>query len=120
MVIVENRGNSALRLRYGQVTFAFSAGAEMRLGYLPAVLFDKVTIIGVGLLGGSLGRVLRERKLAARVIGCVRRRESIAEWRRARAVDVATLNFTYGLPDPYLAGLCTPIAQMAWLLKALL
>ena len=84
------------------------------------MLFEKVTIVGVGLLGGSLGRALRERKLAARVIGCVRRRESIAECRRARAVDVATLNFTDGVADADLIVLCTPIAQMTSLFKQLL
>lgn len=98
----------------------FSAWAEISLRYLAAVLFDKVSIVGVGLLGGSLGRTLRERKLAARVIGCVRRRESIAECRRARAVDVATLNFADGVAEADLVVLCTPIAQMLPLLKQLL
>lgn len=102
------------------MNFAFSAWADGRLGYLLAVLFEKVTIVGVGLLGGSLGRVLRERKLAARVIGCVRRRESIAECRRARAVDVATLNYADGVADADLVVLCTPIARMASLLKDIL
>ena len=99
---------------------AFSAWAEIPLRYLPAVLFDKVSIVGVGLLGGSLGRALRERKLAARVIGCVRRRESIDECRRARAVDVATLDFADGVTDADLVVLCTPIAQMLPLFKQLL
>ena len=111
---------SGLTPSCGQVKFAFSAWAAMRLGYLPAVLFDKVTIVGVGLLGGSLGRALRERKLAERVIGCVRRRESIAECRRARAVDVATLDFADGVADADLVVLCTPIARMAPLFKELL
>ena len=84
------------------------------------MLFDKVSIVGVGLLGGSLGRALRERKLAARVIGCVRRRESIAECRRSRAVDVATLDFADGVADAGLVVLCTPIAQMLPLFKQLL
>ena len=92
----------------------------MLLRYLPGVLFDKVTIVGVGLLGGSLGRALRERKLAARVIGCVRRSGSIAECRRARAVDAATLNFADGVADAGLVVLCTPIAQMIPLFKQLL
>ena len=98
----------------------FSAWAKLLVRYLPGVLFDKVTIVGVGLLGGSLGRALRERKIAARVIGCVRRRESIAECRRARAVDVATLDFADGVAGADLVVLCTPIAQMAPLLKQLL
>jgi prephenate dehydrogenase len=90
------------------------------LRYLPAVRFNQVSIIGVGLLGGSLGRALRERKLARRVVGCVRRRESIAECRRARAVDEATLDYAAGVTEADLVVLCTPIAQMVPLLKQLL
>ena len=99
---------------------AFWLGRKIAFAILPAVLFDKVTIVGVGLLGGSLGRALRERKLAARVIGCVRRQESIGECRRARAVDVATLDFAEGVAGADLVVLCTPIARMAPLLKTLL
>ena len=120
MVILVKRREFGLWSCAGQAKFAFSAWAKFYLRYLPAVLFDKVTIVGVGLLGGSLGRALRERKLAARVIGCVRRRESIAECRRARAVDVATLDFADGVADADLVVLCTPIAQMAPLFKQLL
>ena len=35
--------------------------------------WQKVTLIGVGLLGGSLGLALKQRKLATRVEGFVRR-----------------------------------------------
>ena len=33
--------------------------------------FDTVTIIGVGLLGGSLGLALKQRRLAARIVGFI-------------------------------------------------
>ncbi len=104
----------------GRESPAFSAWAEFHLRYLPAVLFDKITIVGVGLLGGSLGRALRERKLAARVIGCVRRSGSIAECRRARAVDVAMLDFADGVAGADLVVLSTPIAQMLPLFNQIL
>lgn len=90
------------------------------LRYLPAVRWNKVSIVGVGLLGGSLGQALRRRKLAREVVGCVRRKSSLAECRRARAVDVATLDFAAGVADADLVVLCTPIAQMAPLFKQLL
>ncbi len=35
--------------------------------------WQKISLIGVGLLGGSLGLALRLRKLAAKVVGAVRR-----------------------------------------------
>lgn len=41
------------------------------------ILFKKVTIIGVGLIGGSLARVMRYRGLAGRIIGSGRSRETL-------------------------------------------
>lgn len=83
------------------------------------MLFKQVAILGVGLLGGSLGRALRERKLAGRVIGCVRRERSLAECRRARAVDEATLDWETAVATSDLVVFCTPIAQMAPLFRRL-
>ena len=82
--------------------------------------WKKVTIVGVGLLGGSLGQALRKRKLAEQVVGCVRRKASMAECRRARAVDSATLDYAAGVAGADLVVLCTPIAQMRPLLQELL
>lgn len=82
--------------------------------------WNKVSIVGVGLLGGSLGQALRKRKLARQVVGCVRRPASLVECRRARAVDVATLDFASGVTDADLVVLCTPIAQMRLLFEQLL
>jgi len=84
------------------------------------VRFKQVSIVGVGLLGGSLGQALRERKLAGRVVGCVRRKASLAECRRAGAVDVATLDFAAGVAEADLVILCTPIARMRPLFEELL
>lgn len=93
------------------------AGAVVR--YLRVVLFNQVAILGVGLLGGSLGRALRERKLARRVVGCVRREASLAECRRARAVDAATLDWKAAVAASDLVVLCTPLAQMAPIFRRL-
>ena len=82
--------------------------------------WNKVSIVGVGLLGGSLGQVLRKRKLAREVVGCVRRKSSITECRQARAVDVATVDFAAGVFDADLVVLCIPIGQMGPLFKQLL
>ena len=39
--------------------------------------WDTVAIIGVGLIGGSIGLALRERKLARRIVGIGRRTGSL-------------------------------------------
>ncbi len=82
---------------------------------LGPVLFQKVTLVGVGLLGGSLGLALRRRRLAAVVTGCVRRSAGIDECLEAGAVDEATLDLEGAVRDADLVILCTPIGQMAQL-----
>ncbi len=42
-----------------------------------ALHFNKVTIIGVGLIGGSLARVLKDRNLAGEIMGAGRSRETL-------------------------------------------
>jgi len=84
------------------------------------VRWKKVCIIGIGLLGGSLGQALRRRKLARQVVGCARRQATVAEARRAGAVDSATLDPAEAVADADLVVLCTPIAQMRSTLVKLL
>jgi prephenate dehydrogenase len=74
--------------------------------------WEKVTLVGVGLLGGSLGRALRARKLANSVVGLVRREATLAEAAACRAVDHATLNPEEAVNGADLVVLCTPLEAM--------
>jgi prephenate dehydrogenase len=80
----------------------------------------KVTLLGVGLLGGSLGMALRKRRLADRVHGYVRRQASIQECLQAGAVDSASTNMAEAVGNADLIVLCTPLAQMSALARAAL
>jgi prephenate dehydrogenase len=80
--------------------------------YLPAVTFGKITIIGVGLLGGSIGLAVKRRKLARQTAGFVRRTASLKDCERAGAVDFATTDLLAAVWDADLVILCTPLAQM--------
>jgi len=84
------------------------------------VHWKKVTLVGVGLLGGSLGLALRKRRLAKSVVGFVRREASVAECRRARAVTTATRDLLRAVEGADLVVLCTPIAQMRPLVEQML
>jgi prephenate dehydrogenase len=74
----------------------------------------------VGLLGGSLGLALRQRKLAGSVVGYVRRAASVRECKRAGAVDFATRDLEEAAADADLIVFCTPLGQMRPLAEKLL
>jgi len=80
--------------------------------YLLAVQFQKITILGVGLLGGSIGLAARRHKLAREVAGFVRREASLRDCEKAGAVDYATTDLLAAVSQADLVILCTPLAQM--------
>lgn len=82
--------------------------------------FRKITIVGVGLLGGSLGLAIKKRRLAGQVVGFVRRATSVAECKKAKAVDSCTRDLHDAVSGADLIVLCTPLAQMLPLLKEML
>jgi len=83
------------------------------------VRWKKVAIVGVGLLGGSIGLALKQRHLAERVVGLVRRAASVAECKRLGAVHEATRNLSDAVRGADLVILCTPIGQMKGLASEL-
>jgi prephenate dehydrogenase len=84
------------------------------------VHFRKITIVGVGLLGGSLGLAIKRLRLADEVAGYVRRAASIADCKKAKAVDSCTCDLKEAVAGADLIVLCTPLAQMLPLLKKML
>jgi prephenate dehydrogenase len=82
--------------------------------------WNKVTLVGVGLLGGSLGLALKRRRLAREVAGYVRRPASVKECAEAGAVDFATTDLLAAVWNADLVILCTPLGQMRSLLAQML
>jgi prephenate dehydrogenase len=76
------------------------------------MVWKKIALVGVGLLGGSLGLALRKSGLAGRVEGYVRRAESVAECQGLGVVDEASTDLPEVVDGADLAVLCTPIGQM--------
>lgn len=80
--------------------------------------FETLSVIGLGLLGGSLVAAARERGLADRVIG-VSRRAVTAEQALARdIVDEATTDLARGVRGADLVVLATPVFAMEEVLRA--
>ena len=63
---------------------------------LPAMPFDTLTIVGVGLIGGSVGLAARERGLARRVVGVGRSAESLWTAKTHGAIDEAMTDVAAG------------------------
>ena len=82
--------------------------------------WQKVTLVGVGLLGGSVGLAIRRHQLAAKVDGYVRRSVSIAECMKMGAVDHVTRDLGHAVKDADLVILCTPLNQMRDLVEKML
>ena len=82
--------------------------------------WQKMTLVGVGLLGGSLGLAVKQRRLAARVEGYVRRTASIGECDKLGVVDHATRDLARAVADADLVVLCTPLSQMRELVEKML
>ncbi len=70
---------------------------------------NKVTIVGVGLIGGSLGLALKEKRIAKKVIGVGRREESLEVALEQKEVDEATTDLVSGVKDADLVVIATPL-----------
>lgn len=73
---------------------------------------ENVAIVGVGLIGGSIGMALRERGLANRVIGVGRRQVSLRIARRVGAVTNTTIDLAKGVAEANLVLVCTPVGRI--------
>lgn len=74
--------------------------------------FGTVAIVGVGLIGGSIGATLRERGLVDRVIGIGRRQASLRTARRVGAVTNTTIELAKGVAEANLIVVCTPVGRI--------
>ncbi len=72
----------------------------------------RVAIVGVGLIGGSLGLALRDRRLAETVLGVGRSADGLEKAVRLGAIDTFSTDFAEGVRDADLIFLATPIGQI--------
>jgi prephenate dehydrogenase len=78
----------------------------------------QITIIGTGLIGGSLALALRKKKFAGRIVGCDR--EGTLERARMRgAIDEGTVNPGHAVRGSQLVLLATPVLAICDLIDRL-
>jgi len=78
-------------------------------------VFNKVAIVGVGLIGGSVGLAVKKRKLAKKVIGVCRRESSRQKALKFKAVDKATLNLKEAVTGADLVIVASPVGKIVTL-----
>jgi prephenate dehydrogenase len=74
-----------------------------------ARLFRQAAIIGVGLIGGSLGMILRRKGLASSVVGVGRRIENLKLAVKLGAIDHYVVDAKEGVKDADVVVLATPV-----------
>jgi len=72
-------------------------------------LFNKITIIGVGLIGGSIGLGIKRRGLAEEVTGVFRRKSTLRKALARKAVDRGAMSIADGVKDADMIILATPV-----------
>jgi prephenate dehydrogenase len=71
-----------------------------------------VTIIGVGLIGGSIGMALRSERLASRVVGVGRNLQTLRQACDRGILDHATTDLEEGVSSAEVVVVCTPVDRI--------
>lgn len=77
-----------------------------------SMVWNRVCIIGVGLLGGSIGLALKRKRLAKEVVGVGRTIAKLDTALQRGAIDVATDDILIGAKDTDLVIACTPVQSI--------
>src|SRR5207302_5251180 len=72
-----------------------------------------LTIVGVGLIGGSIGLAAKRRGLAERILGVGRQQTSLDRAQAAGAIDDGVLNLEAAVHAADFAVFCTPVDRIA-------
>lgn len=80
-------------------------------------MFNKITIVGMGLMGGSLAMACRQRGLAGKVVAVVRRPSAVQEVRNHDAADEVFLDISDGVASADLVVMATPVESIPGLAR---
>ena len=80
---------------------------------------DTVAIIGMGLIGGSLGMAIKNKGIAKKVIGVSRNADHLKEALAKEALDEFTLDPIEASRDADLVFICTPISMIVPMIKTI-
>src|SRR5260370_25011703 len=78
-----------------------------------ALPFERVALIGIGLIGSSLARVLRRNKLAREIVACARREQTLDKVRALALADRVTADPAEAVKGADLVVISTPLSAYA-------
>ena len=80
---------------------------------------DTVAIIGMGLIGGSLGMAIKNKGISKKVIGVSRNTEHLKEALKKEALDEYSIDPIEATKDADLVFICTPISMIVPMIKTI-
>lgn len=84
------------------------------------MLFQRMAIAGVGLIGGSLAQAVKERKVVGEVVGVGRNEERLKRAREAGIIDSYTARIDDSLGTVDLMVIATPVCMIADLVEKMI
>ena len=79
--------------------------------------FEKICILGMGFIGGSIGMAVRKKKLASHVLGVSRKKETIRKALEKGAIDSGTTNLRESAADCDLLIVAVPVSIICGMAK---
>ena len=73
------------------------------------VLFNKVTLIGIGLIGSSIARVIKRDKIARHLVAVAKSKKTIDTVLKLGIADSVTLDLSEAVKDADMVMLCSPL-----------
>ncbi|MCD5398078.1 prephenate dehydrogenase [candidate division NPL-UPA2 bacterium] len=89
-------------------------------GGIGGISRGRIAIVGVGLIGGSLGLALKKQNLVKEVVGIGRRQESLDKAIQVGAVDRVTLSLEEGVKNVDLVVVATPVGLITEMIKRMI
>ncbi|ALG68686.1 prephenate dehydrogenase/arogenate dehydrogenase family protein [Beggiatoa leptomitoformis] len=77
------------------------------------MLIQRLTIIGVGLIGGSFARALKRARVCAEIVGCGRQLDNLQEALRLGVVDHYTTDLATAVQDADVVVVAVPLGHIA-------
>lgn len=85
----------------------------------PNQLFERVCLIGIGLIGSSLSRVMRRDGIAGHIVACARSAETLDTVTKLGLADSVTLDLAEAVTNADLVIICTPVGAYEAIAKVI-